>query len=262
MKPKYFDIHSHLDFKDFNEDRDLIIDQMKRENLWTICVGVDKETSNSSVDLASKHENIFATVGVHPTDNPDDWDEQYFEDIINNSEKVVGIGECGLDYFRLKETDADIKLKQKELFIKHIKLAIKHNLPMMFHFRPKEGSMDAYLDGLDILEGYKGQVKGNSHFFVGNEDVAKRFLDLGHTVSFDGPITFSNDYEEVIKNIPIEKIMAETDSPFAAPAPYRGKRNNPLYVKEIYSKIAEIKNLDKEVCREILTQNAMDFWLN
>jgi len=259
---KYFDIHSHLDFSQYDTDREEVIEQMKKDGIYTINVGVDKKTSTSSVELANKHQNIFATIGVHPTDNPEDWDEGYFEDLLKSSEKIVGVGECGLDYFRIKESDSRSKESQKKLFIKQLDFALEHNLRVMFHFRSKQGTMDAYIEGLEILseEKYKGKIKGNSHFFVGNLDIANKFIGLGHTLSFDGPITFSNDYDEVIKSMPIEKIMAETDAPFAAPVPYRGKRNSPLYVKEIYDKISDLKDLDREEVREILNKNAIDFW--
>jgi TatD DNase family protein len=256
MKLHYFDIHTHLDFPQYDKDREEVIAQMKEEGIYAINVGVDRKTSEASVHLALKHENIYACLGVHPTDNPEDWQEEYFEDLLNSSKKIVGVGECGLDYFRTTGEG------QKTLFQKQLDFALKHDLPVMFHFRPSRGSMDAYLEGLEILslEKYKGKIKGNAHFFVGDLEVAKKFLALGHTVSFDGPITFSGDYHEVIKETPLESIMAETDSPFASPAPYRGVRNSPLYVKEIYQEIARIKGLEREEVRLALNKNALKFW--
>jgi TatD DNase family protein len=154
-----------------------------------------------------------------------------------------------------------MKLRQKELFDQHIRLAMELGKPLMIHARPSKGSMDAYEDVLVVLElifkKYPGKISGNFHFFVGDLVVAKRVLDLGFTMSFDGPITFARDYDEVIKYIPLDMILSETDAPFAAPAPYRGKRNEPAYVEEIVKKIAEIRGEDFEKVRETLVQNAI-----
>jgi TatD DNase family protein len=171
-------------------------------------------------------------------------------------EKVVAIGECGLDYFR--DNDEDFKIKQKEIFKLHIKLALETKKPLMIHARPSKGTMDAYFDVLDILESYKkdnSKLNANFHFFVGDINIVKRALGFSFTFSFDGPITFSHDYDEVIKEIPIESIMAETDSPFAAPVPYRGKRCEPFMVKEIIKRIAELKGLSEEETNKIILSN-------
>jgi TatD DNase family protein len=207
---------------------------------------------------------VFATVGVHPTDWEEGFDEEEFEELISHP-KVVGVGECGLDYFRIEADDKKTKDKQRDLFIRHIEFANQHEKPLMIHGRPKAGSMDAYEDIINILldSGFKineSEFLGNIHFFVGNTEIARKFLDMGFTISFDGPITFTREYDEVIKYVPLERIMAETDAPFAAPVPYRGKRNSPLYIKEIYKAIAEIRGEDPEIVRNQLTQNALNYW--
>lgn len=255
---KYFDIHSHLNFKDFDENRDEIIDEMKKENIATIAVGTSQSDSLEVVELAQKYENIFACIGVHPADDSifAEFDKKFFDDLAKNK-KVVAIGECGLDYFR--DQNEDLKEKQKEIFVKHVEIAIENDLPLMIHARPTKNTMNAYEDVLDILESYKqksSNLFGNFHFFVGDLNIAKRALSIGFTMSFDGPITFARDYDEVIKFLPIESIMAETDSPFASPIPFRGKTNNPTNVKFIYEKIAEIRGEDIEIVRNKINENA------
>ncbi len=175
---------------------------------------------------------------------------------------MVAIGECGLDYFR--DEREETKLIQKELFLKHIQLAQHVGKPLMIHARPSKGSMDAYEDVIqqlrmtneELRKENKQELKMNFHFFVGNIEIAKQILELGGTMSFDGPITFTNEYDEVIRSIPLECIMAETDAPFAAPIPYRGKTCEPWMVEEVVKKIAEIKNEPLEKVRVQILENA------
>ena len=168
--------------------------------------------------------------------------------------KVVAIGECGLDYFRDQSEQNKARQKKFSYSISHLQKVQK---PLMIHARPSKGTMDAYEDVLTILESKEGCPRVNFHFFVGDIAIAKRILSTGGTMSFDGPITFSHDYDEVIAFLPIESIMAETDAPFAAPAPYRGKTCEPWMVEEIVTRIAEIKQLPREDVVRILTANAL-----
>jgi TatD DNase family protein len=250
---KFFDAHSHLNLPEFDKDREEQIRKLEDADIGTITIGVDKATSGFAAELGQKSPNLYAGIGLHPTDTDEEYDADYFENLIKDP-KVVCVGECGLDYFR----DAGKKDKQKEIFIRQIELALKYEKPLMLHCRPSKGTMDAYEDALDILESYKNNLnlKGNAHFFVGDLSIAKRFLALGFTMSFPGVITFARDYDEVIKNIPLGSILSETDSPFAAPAPYRGKRNEPGYVIEVVKKIAEIRGEDYEKVREATAENA------
>ena len=148
---------------------------------------------------------------------------------------------------------------QRENFLEQIRLAQIVKKPLMIHARPSKGSMDAYIDALEILQGFD-EVKANFHFFVGNQAIAQRALDQGHTMSFDGPITFTEEYNEVLRAIPLESIMAETDSPYAAPEPHRGGRAEPWMVEFIYKKIAEIRGEDEEEVRIALNENASKFF--
>jgi TatD DNase family protein len=250
----YIDIHSHIDFKDFDHDRNEVLKRMKENSVATIVVGTDLESSKRAVQLANENEHIFACVGAHPHDDMNFvFDEKDFEEFIKNP-KVVAVGECGLDYFRLPENIEVEKSRQKKEFIKQIEFAIKHGKPLMLHIR------DAYEDIYEILRNYKEKVRGNIHFFAGSLEWAKKFIDLGFTLSFTGVITFARDYDEAIKNIPLDKLHAETDSPFVAPIPYRGKRNEPTYVTEVVKKIAEIRGEDFEKVRTQLLENARNIF--
>jgi TatD DNase family protein len=272
---KYFDAHSHLNLPEFDVDREEQIKKLEKLNIGTITIGVDKATSGMAVELAQKSDNLYAGIGLHPTDSDEDFDNIYFEDLIKNL-KVVCVGECGLDYFRLGKTpgvkDAptpgvkeSFKVKQKEIFIKQIDLALKYEKPLMLHCRPSKGTMDAYEDVLDLLEARSqelgaGVLRGNAHFFVGDIKIAERFMSLGFTMSFPGVITFARDYDEVIKFLPLTSILPETDAPFAAPVPYRGQRNEPSYIIDVVKKIAEIKGEDYEYVRQVILKNIQNLF--
>lgn len=257
MKPKIFDIHSHLNFNQFNGDRENVIKQMQDQGIWTICIGTDKKTSQEVVDLVDKYENIYASIGTHPTDTDEDWDKDYYLDLSKNK-KVVAIGECGLDYFHMPDDSQQIeenKKIQKDLFKKHIELAIELDKPLIIHCR------DSHEDVLEILNMYSDpKLRGDIHFFSGDLSQAEKYLQLGFVISFAGPVTFTNAYDEVVEGMSIDDIMIETDSPFAAPAPYRGKRAEPLHVIEVAKKISEIKRMSLKEVLEKTTQNALDFF--
>jgi TatD DNase family protein len=258
MNWNYFDTHSHINFSQFDEDREDILQEMLRKEIGTICVGTNIDTSRESVHLADTWENLYATVGIHPTDTAGGFDEQKFSVFMNNP-KVVSVGECGLDYFRIDEEDKKTKQSQKEVFQNQIECALKHDLPLMLHGRPRARTQDAYREMLEILEDFfqnsGDRLRGNVHFFVGSIEIAKRFLEMGFTLSFDGPITFSREYDDVISFLPQDALLAETDSPYAAPDPYRGKRNSPLYIPYIVRKLAEIRKEDEEKVRVATIQN-------
>ena len=256
MEIKYIDIHSHFNLKQFEGDLDEAIKKMEEKGVATICVGTDLETSKRAVEIAEKYDFIWATVGMHPTDTKDNFKVEDFEELARHP-KVVAIGECGLDYFRTSKME--VYDHQRENFLEQIRLAQIVKKPLMIHARPSKGSMDAYIDALEILQGFDG-VKANFHFFVGNQAIAQRALDQGHTMSFDGPITFTEEYNEVLRAIPLESIMAETDSPYAAPEPHRGGRAEPWMVEFIYKKIAEIRGEDEEEVRIALNENASKFF--
>ena len=258
--PEYADIHSHLNFENYDSDREEVIARLKAENIGTITVGTAVADSRFAIELAEKHKNLFATVGIHPTH---EWGEKEFEELdkLAENKKVVAIGECGLDFFRLpKDVSAasteEIKMRQGQAFARHIEIALKHDKPLMIHCR------NAYEETLSIIKSFisdhelGNRLRGNMHFFAGNLTIAKKFLEIGFTLSFAGPITFARDYDEVIKYASLESIMSETDAPFAAPAPFRGRRNEPSYVKEIVKKIADIRGEEPEIVKKTLVLNA------
>jgi TatD DNase family protein len=250
--PKYFDIHSHLNFEEYSKDFDEVIKRLRETETHTITIGTDLESSKQAVVLAEKYPEIYACIGVHPVENPTrNFDKEEFEKLVAHP-KVVAIGECGLDYFHAKREED--KERQEKLFLDQIEFAIEHDKPVMIHSR------DAYGDLLKILEPlaniHKEKLRGDVHFFAGNLEEAQRFFAINFTISFTGVITFARNYDNVIKNSPLEMIMSETDAPFVAPTPHRGKRNEPSYVSEVVKKIAEIREEDLEIVGETLVKNA------
>ena len=263
MVIKYIDIHSHLNFPEYDADREEVIARMKEKGVATITIGTSLETSRSAVALAEQHENVFACIGIHPTEVDKvtgmtaHFSRQNFEELVK-SPKVVAIGECGLDYGRDGSLDDKSKETQKILFRQHIDFAVNHDKPIMIHAR------NATNDILDILSEKKSEygekLRGNAHFFTGTKEEAQAYFDLDFSVSFTGVVTFARDYDETIRFVPMDRLMSETDSPFVAPEPYRGKRNEPSYVIEVVKKLAEIKGMpEDEVCKEIL-KNAVAKW--
>lgn len=274
MSYAFFDVHSHMHDKAFEEDCDSLLKEMKDYGVGTITVGTDLKHSKQAVALAQKYEHVYATIGLHPADNVSEkFDTEAFTTLLLENTKIVAIGECGLDYHYIdnffekdkiekglthnKDAEAD---RQQQIFEAQVEFACEHNLPLMLHGRPSRGSMDAYEDMLIILENAKKKhgtrLRGNAHFFVGNIDIATRFIALGFTMSFSGVITFTKDYDDVVRFLPSTMILAETDSPYATPAPFRGKRNSPMYVQEVVAKIAVLRNEPFEEVRMQMLENA------
>lgn len=251
--PKYFDIHSHLNFSDYENDWKEVIQRLRDTETHTIAIGTDLKSSRKAVELADKYPEIYASIGIHPVDNTSEFfDESAFAELVGNP-KVVSIGECGLDFYHAKKEE-DYE-RQKALFLIQIDFALNHDKPLMIHAR------NAYEEILEILEPlkkiYKEKLYGNIHFFAGSWEIAERFIAIDFTLSFTGVITFVRDYDDVIRNAPLSSIMSETDAPFVAPAPYRGKRNEPSYVSEVVRRIAELRGEGLEEVRQALVENAL-----
>ena len=256
MEPKYFDIHSHVQFDAYDTDRNDVIARAHDAGVHMMNVGTQKDTSITAVELAEKYHSegdggVYAAVAQHPTCIDETFDPEFYESLARK-DVVKAIGECGLDYFRLKEGTIEL---QKKIFIQHIELANKVNKPLMLHIRNGEGNANAYQDTIDILKQH-ARVKGDVHFFAGDWGIAQQFLELGFTLSFTGVLTFTKDYDEVVRNIPLDMIMSETDCPYITPTPFRGKRNEPMHVREVVKAIARIKDEDEEKVRAQLVATA------
>lgn len=277
------DTHAHVNFEAFKEDAVPSIKRALQEGVAVINVGTQYDTSMEAVALASFHfedlpNEVYAVVGLHPVHTYSqelDEEETHFKTREEKFDyqkyrtlalhpKVVGIGECGLDYFRLP-ADGDhqaVKKLQAEAFIEQLKLAKELNKTLVIHSRSSKGTDDACLDILEIL---KQELRGKSqelrfvlHSYTGSWEVLEQFFALGGYVSFNGIITFdkTGNMEKLVKNSPMERIVLETDCPYLTPAPHRGKRNEPAYVKHVAEKLAQIKNLSADQVAELTTRNA------
>jgi TatD DNase family protein len=273
--PRLIDIHSHINFNAFKEDANAVIERTLKGGVWTILVGSQIDTSRRAVQYAETYpEGIYAAIGLHPIHLADTYvdaneidtgkevpgfktrmerfDHAAYKELAEHS-KTVAIGECGLDYFRVPGGE-ETKQLQAETFRKHIALAREVKKPLMIHCR------NAYEDLLQILREEKAEeIGGDVHFFAGSWDIAKQFLDLGFYLSFTGVLTFTRDYDKVVKNMPLDRIMVETDAPYVTPVPHRGTRNEPLYVEFTARRIAEIKNIEPNKMAEQLTANARHY---
>ena len=262
---KYFDAHTHVNFVAYNDDREATILRANEAGVGMNVVGTQKDTSASAVALAEKYDNVYATIGLHPIHTSKSYHDEKelgeggkeftsrgetFEfgayETLGKSSRVIAIGECGLDYFRLEEKTKEV---QKDAFIQQIELANKLGKPLMLHIR------NAYDDALEILKAH-AKVKGDTHFFAGDWATAKKFLDFGFTLSFTGVLTFTHDYDEVVKNAPLDMLLSETDAPYVTPVPHRGKRNEPVYVTEVVRAIARIRGEELEMVTSQLAANA------
>lgn len=246
-----FDTHVHLNADQYEEDLQEVIDRAQNEKVTNmVVVGFDRKTITRAMELVEKYDFLYAAVGWHPVDAIDMTEEDlaWIEDLASH-EKVVAIGEMGLDY----HWDKSPKDIQKEVFRKQIQLAKKVKLPIVIHNR------DATADVVQILkEEDAKEVGGIMHCFTGSLEVAKECMEMNFYISFGGPVTFKNAKKpkEVVKEIPMEKLLIETDCPYLTPHPYRGKRNEPGYVRLVAEQIAELKELTIEEVAEKTTANA------
>ena len=257
---QYIDIHSHINDPRFDTDVSEVLSRMRAAGVASIVVGTDKEMSARAIALAEAHDDLWATIGQHPTDRHEEvFDETWYRAQVAHP-KVVAIGECGLDYYWPEHDkwlggEVEEKKRQRELFEAQITIAIQVDKPLMVHGRPTKGTMDAYEDILSLLKSYPA-VRGNIHFFVGTIAIAKQFLDLGFTMSFTGVLTFTHEYDEVVRFLPLDRIVAETDAPYVAPTPHRGKRNEPAFVVETVRAIAQIRGEEEKSVAETLLANS------
>lgn len=265
---KYFDAHCHLQLPQFEADREEVLERMREAGCGGVIVGTDFKTSREAVELADQQDFLYVAVGLHPNDNADEeFNAAIYEELAADA-KVVAIGECGLDYFRGGTSELE-RETQKSRFTGQIEVALAVGKPLIIHCRdnPKraEGEPSAHADLQKILLSYSRELESRSvdviiHFFTGSGELAKQYLDMGCYLSFPGPITYTDMYDESVRIAPVDKILSETDSPFAAPVPHRGKRNEPVFVSEVVKKIAAVKNLpEDEVAAHILRNSQKVF---
>ncbi len=286
MANHFIDCHTHAHFAAFKEDWKEVIQRALDNDVWVVNVGTQKATSVRAIEVAhefpdlpagagkpAKAGGVFATVGLHPihtsrsfhdaqelgdneeangfTSRGEEFDPEAYKKLASDP-KVVAIGECGLDYYRLAE---DTKARQTEAFIGQMEVAQAVGKPLMIHCR------QAFPDLIALLKEHRDRLlttnPGIIHFFSGTKEEAKELLALGFAFTFGGVITFVRDYDEVVKFIPNDRILSETDAPYVTPAPYRGKRNEPSYVVEVVKKLAELKGLSVEEMRDAIFANAL-----
>ena len=271
MNPKLIDSHTHVQFAAYQGDVDDVVGRSLGAGIWMVNVGTQLDTSKQAIALAEKYpEGVYATVGLHPIHTDKSFHDKEElgeggEEFVSRGEvfdydgykklalhpKVVAIGECGLDYYRIN--DADSKEKQEAAFVQQIELARDVKKPLMIHCR------SAFPDLISVLKANSSKlqaVPGIIHFFSGTEPQASDLLNMGLFFTFGGVITFSHDYNEIIKSVPVSRMMLETDAPYVTPAPHRGKRNEPSYVAEVAKRLAEIKGVSLEEIQHHTTENA------
>ncbi|MEK4019295.1 TatD family hydrolase [Bacillus sp. FSL K6-3176] len=246
-----FDTHAHLNAEQYNEDLEQVIERAKSEKVEkVVVVGFDRPTITRAMELIEAYDFIYAAIGWHPVDAIDMTDEDLaWIKELSQHEKVVAIGEMGLDYY----WDKSPKDVQKEVFRRQIALAKEVNLPIIIHNR------DATEDVVTILkEEGAAEVGGIMHCFTGSLEIAKACMEMNFYISFGGPVTFKNAKKpkEVVKDIPSDRLLIETDCPYLTPAPFRGKRNEPSYVKYIAEQIAELREMSFEELAALTTENA------
>lgn len=252
MDINIIDAHTHVNMMD-PVQRNAVMKRALDSGIGVINVGADELSSRDAVALAQIYkEGVWAVVGYHPHEAQKDLDMENLQELARGI-RVVGIGECGLDYFKLdKEKEGEIKEKQRVLFESQIVLAHKLKKPLVIHCR------EAFGDTIALLEKHKDLLlpeAGILHFFTGTLGDAQNLLELGFSFTFGGLITFNRSFDEIISAIPLERILVETDAPWVAPKSHRGEQNEPAYIPEIVAWIAKIKNISEEDMQKILLEN-------
>jgi len=270
------DTHAHINFSAYRDDSDEVIRRSLDDNIWLINVGSDYKTSKRALDIANKFQRgVYAAVGLHPIHTLEYNDgkeiipaEEFNYDVFEklaSFEKTIAIGEIGLDYYHFDQNTDILRAKalQKEVFLRQLEIAAKNTLPVIIHCR------QAHDDMLVLLRKFKKEYRdilpndrpwGVMHCFSGDENLAWEYFNLGLIISFTGLVTFSKQWDDLIRKLPSDKFIIETDCPFMTPEPFRGKRNEPSFVRYVAKRIAEIKNLSYERIEEITTENAKKFF--
>lgn len=242
------DTHAHLNMEDYDHDLEEVLGRALIKDVSNVIViGMHGPSNQKAIELADAHEMLYATVGIHPGYVDEDDDVSRIIPLLKHP-KVVAIGECGLDFY-WKDDNKDL---QKKVFQKQIELAEIYDMPLVIHTR------SSFQEAYDMLLPYKGKVKGVFHCFSSDLNDAKKVVELGFMIGIDGPITYKNHatLKEIVESIDLSYLLAETDSPYLTPIPYRGKRNEPGNTRYVVEKIAEIKKMDVPEVERITSDNA------
>lgn len=248
-----FETHAHYDDSRFEEDRDVVLGQMLAAGIGPIVnVGASIESTRTTLELADKYDFVYAAVGVHPSEI-EDLNEETFDWLKNQTtgEKVVAVGEIGLDYYWDKERS--VQKNQRYWFGRQLELAREANLPVIIHSR------DAGADTLQVMkEHHAEEIPGVIHCYSYSKELALEFIKMGYYIGIGGVVTFKNARKlvETVEAIPMDRILLETDCPYMAPEPFRGKRNSSLYLPYVVEKIATLKGISKEEVEKITEKNA------
>ena len=243
-----FDTHTHTQLDAYDRDREQVMRRARDAQIWMMQVGVDYASSQKAIALAHQYEEgVYASVGLHPNDVSADIDFALYTSLAVDS-KVRAIGETGLDYYRT--IDEEKRALQKLFFVRHMTLARQIEKPLIIHCR------DVHEEVLQILQEQGEGVRGVAHFFTGTREQAEKYIALGFFISFSGVVTFTTMYDAVVRSLPMDRILIETDAPFVAPVPYRGKRNEPFFLLSTVQKIAALKNISEAECAAHTTANA------
>jgi TatD DNase family protein len=268
------DSHCHLNFSDFEKEyKEIIADCVKKEiGILNVASDYSSSKRNLEISLEFREQNIFASIGVHPTDflKLNKFNKKDFQNLIDQdkAKKIIAIGEIGLDYFHMPDgfSFEELKQKQKSGLISQIELALKNNLPVILHGRgSKDNPQDAYQDLIEIVKKYEEKsLTGVVHCYGSSLEIAQEFIQLGFYIGFTGIITFKNksvdNLRQVVKEISLDKILIETDAPFLSPEPYRGQKNMPQYTEYVAQKIAELKDIPLEKVKEQTTKNFINLF--
>ena len=277
MNPRLIDTHSHLHFPAYGPDQEAVYARMREAGIWTVCVGTSAKTSEAAILFAEAHDGTFASVGHHPEHLTSDYHDESegatgefdiveLERLARSSDKVVGIGETGLDFYRIDagRDRAHAIAKQEAAFRQHIDLARRLDKPVIIHCR------EALTRLAEIVreESPKGPIEGVVHCYTGTWEEAQPLLELGLHLSFTGIITFppkktedpERSVHRVIERMPLERLLVETDAPWLTPVPHRGERNEPAYVVEVARKVAELRGLTPDEVAVQTTNSARELF--
>ncbi|PIY93421.1 MAG: hypothetical protein COY69_01760 [Candidatus Magasanikbacteria bacterium CG_4_10_14_0_8_um_filter_32_14] len=270
------DSHCHIQFKGFDEERAKVLKLCKKKNIFLHAIGTQKDTSKKAVELAESHDNVFASIGIHPihlfpthvdeeessfVSREENFDEEYFAELAK-SNRVIAVGECGMDLFHIPKDRAveEILSKQKKVFLAQYNFAQKYNLPLVIHVR------NAHKELIEVLETLSKPIRGVVHCFSGDWSSASKYLEFGLNLGFTGIITFpikktepkiQEDLWEVVSKVPLDRFLVETDAPYLAPQKYRGKRCEPWMVEEVIDKIASIKKISITETQKLAWGNSL-----